>query len=394
MPPIIGAVLSLLLLAIAVRPLSWADLPDGLRIKIPMAEFARRTDLASTDMARREREGEWDALIYYALQSRSFTHLPPIEPAVSARGFVDSLQPERRACYLSGECNAADAVPMDAAARLAALRRSAKPGRARYFRTLMNSGDPGAEYRRAMRFLYRKEFADDPASYRTRGLSTDTGLAPSYTVWNALNVLHAIHPKFRVQRALIIGPGLDVASRTALAEHAEPQSYQPYLTALALRHLGMAETVEVHCLDVNPRVIAFIDNFFRKPTLEFPRSDEAQAEPAYRAWRKTLGDRLAVPPEIAEHVHAARANLLTERSDARYDLVIVTNVLLYFSDPELELAMGSIASMLRTDGYLIHNELRPALEKINSEAGLTAVSGRSLRIAPGLLDAFAIYRAR
>ena len=101
-----------------------------------------------------------------------------------------------------------------------------------------------------------------------------------------------------------------------------------------------------------------------------------------------------MPPEIAEHVHAARANLLTERSDARYDLVIVTNVLLYFSDPELELAMGSIASMLRTDGYLIHNELRPALEQISSEAGLTAVTGRTLRIAPGLLDAFAIYRAR
>ncbi|MDQ6676514.1 MAG: hypothetical protein M3Z09_04375 [Acidobacteriota bacterium] len=384
--------LPLLLLAIAVRPLAWGDLPEGLRVRVPKTEFARRVTLARDAMARREREGEWDALVYYALQSRSFTNLPPIEPAVSARRFVDSMEPAHRSCYLSGRCPAAGAVPADAANRLEALRHSENPGRALYFRELLKTCDASAEYRRAMRFLYRKEFAGDQASYRTRGLSSDTSLAPNYTVWNALTVLHAVDPKFRVRQALIVGPGLDIASRTGLTEHVEPQSYQPYLTATALRQLGMAETVEVDCLDVNPLVVDFINNFSRKSTLEFPRGGTAAAERDFLDWRKGLGDRLAVPRAVAEHVHAAKANLLAERSEATYDLVVITNVLVYFSDRELELAMGSIASMLRPDGYLIHNELRPELESISSAADLTAFAGRSLRIAPGLLDAFAIYK--
>jgi hypothetical protein len=382
------------MLVITVRPLVWEDLPEGLHIRLPKIDFARRVAVARKDMARRQREGDWDTLIYYALQSHAFTEMPTIEPAVSARRFVDSMETGQRSCYLNGQCPTAGAVPADASARLQQLRHSTQGGRVQFFQQLLRTGDASAEYRRAMRFLYRKEFADDPTPYRDRGLSTDTSLAQSYTVWNALTVLHAVDPKFRVRRALIVGPGLDVASRTGLTDQAEPQSFQPYLTPTALRQLKMADTVDIDCLDVNPNVIEFIAHFPSKPVLEFPDASASAGEREFQDWRKRLGERMTFPHQISEHVHAAKANILTERSDATYDLIVVTNVLIYFTNEELELAMGSIASMLRPEGYVIHNELRPELEAISSAASLMAVTGRSFRIAPRLFDAFAIYKRR
>ena len=41
--------------------------------------------------AARVREGDFDHLVFYLLQSTHFTSLPPIEPALSAKALVDGL---------------------------------------------------------------------------------------------------------------------------------------------------------------------------------------------------------------------------------------------------------------------------------------------------------------
>lgn len=383
----------LLLLSAVIRPLGWRDLPDGLRRRIPEEAFQGRIEAANRDMARRERDGEWDALIYYALQSRAFTALPPVEPALSARRFVDAMPAGEKACYLRGECSSASPIPAGALRRLLAFQRSgARDPRTASLRPLLATGDAAAEYRRAMRFLYLKEFARAPDSYRSRGLSTDTALVSSFTVWNALGILSGVRPKPRIERVLIAGPGLDLASRTRLGENTPPQSSQPYLAAKALRELGLAETVAIDCLDISPRVVAFIDRFPTHPVLQLPAETEASAEPEFLTWRRSLGTRLVLSPAEAESIRAYRANILTQRASGSYDLVIATNILLYFTDRELELAIAGISSMLRPGGYFVHNELRPGLEGLLSVSGMAPVAGRTLRIAPGLLDALAIYR--
>ena len=83
----------------------------------------------------------------------------------------------------------------------------------------------------------------------------------------------------------------------------------------------------------------------------------------------------------------------------RYDLVIVTNVFPYLSDPELIVAIANIAAVLAPGGALIHNEPRPLLQSTAASIGLPAIHARSVLIAtvPGgndLYDAIWIHQKR
>ena len=64
---------------------------------------------------------------------------------------------------------------------------------------------------------------------------------------------------------------------------------------------------------------------------------------------------------ITDAIDAEVLDVTVDRLDARYDLVIVTNVFPYLSDAELLLAVSNIAAMLSPNGILIHNEPRAVL---------------------------------
>ena len=87
---------------------------------------------------------------------------------------------------------------------------------------------------------------------------------------------------------------------------------------------------------------------------------------------------------------------LARSEELTYDLVIVTNVLVYFDREELALALTNIASMLTRGSILLHNELRRDLDALSPEAGLEPVQARTVRVTKGrltpLYDAFAMYR--
>src|SRR5262249_12120674 len=70
------------------RLVRWEDLPAGIARRFERAEFDERMRAIERDTERRERAGELEHLIYYALQSQRFTKLPRIEPALSAREYV------------------------------------------------------------------------------------------------------------------------------------------------------------------------------------------------------------------------------------------------------------------------------------------------------------------
>ena len=152
----------------------------------------------------RLRDGNYDHLIHYALQSTRVTSLPPIEPALSAKAFVESKSTQ---------------IPDDARARLIAFAAARCPRRKARRRTTRGSrifatsigGLRGAaletrlmrEYERAMRFLYEKEFVagrtgDSAAAvaslYQTRGHSSDTEIEAGYAVYAALATLKQLEP--------------------------------------------------------------------------------------------------------------------------------------------------------------------------------------------------------
>lgn len=91
---------------------------------------------------------------------------------------------------------------------------------------------------------------------------------------------------------------------------------------------------------------------------------------------------IALSPTVGRALSAERLNIITERlvEGAAFDIVIVTNVLAYFDDRQLALALSNIAAMLRPGGYLLHNEARDSLAGMASALGMPATQMRTANL--------------
>jgi SAM-dependent methyltransferase len=433
-----------------VRLVRWSDVPPAIQERLRaggLSESALPAFLARlrAETDRRLRDGNFDHLVYYALQSTQLSPLPPIEPALSARTFVETLQraslPADAAARLDALATVLAANPHDDA-RLALFRQIAAEGREPADATRDALAERlRAEYVRAMGFLYEKEFvaaraadgrAATAALYQTRAHSTDTQIEAGYAVSVALATLKALDPARRVARVLIVGPGLDLAPRTGLLESAAPQSYQPFAVADALLALGLSARADlrIDLADINPLVIHYFASAAaqtRPLRLDvvsgLPDDERMRLSDDYRAYVQQWGRAIAaserrpedradatassadtpqqqqqqqrtrssphlaqtvfVDPAIARAMTATRVNIISDRfTDARqYDLIVITNVLPYFNDAELLLALANISSLLAPGGTLVHNEPRPALLAAAAAIGLPAVQSRTVLLA-------------
>ena len=418
----------------AVR-ITWDDVaPLGARLqswRLSGSDFPGYVERIHQQNRQRVREGDLDHLVFYLLQSRRFTGLPAIEPAVSARTLVESLDPPQRTGFLNTSKLDATKVPAAVRSRMAALAGALeKPGedvRLRYFKELVAETVPkgadvkaalASEYLRAMRFVYEKEFvaqrAEHPADavadlYRTRGLSTDTGVEAGYLVHLGLAVAKGLQPDRRIRRVLIVGPGMDLAPRTGFRE-VPPESYQPWAVIDALVATGFSslDDLEVTAADINPRVVAHLRRSAASPpTLHLATGIAAREGVSfsrdYREYFDGLGGRLTTPAkapgviqDAAGHLEksvqvgtaAARVlraeplDIVTERlSGPKFDLVIATNILPYFDDQQLALAASNIAAMLAPGGLFLHNEARPILGELTAAFGLPFEQSRHAVIA-------------
>jgi hypothetical protein len=437
-----------------VRRIEWTDtapLRPQLEARgITAAGFDGYVERVRQTTARRVREGDLDHLVFYILQSTRFTELPAIEPAWSAKGLVGSLPAGERDAFLKGGELAPPLVPQPVRARIQAFvraldSRTPEP-RLDYFRRLALAvfTDPGgreealaAEYLRVMRFVYEKEFAgradgrtDERVRelYRTRGLSTDTAVEAGFLVHAGLAIVTSLEPDRRIGRVLIVGPGMDLAPRTALMEEGPPESYQPWAVIDALLALGLAagDSLEVVAADINPRVVAHLERAQADPpelTLftELAERDGLTLSDDYHEYFAGLGrsigrgasvaggtsagghrhKTISVRPEVARTLRAERLDIVTERLDgAPFDLIIATNILPYFDDVELMLAMANVARMLAPEGVFLHNEPRPVLGDVTEALGLRfeqarqAVVARVRGAAAPLADSVFLHRKR
>jgi len=436
----------------AARSVTWADLQPSVHARlaasgVSSSSFPAFLDRLNRTHADRIREGDLDHFVFYLLQSTHFTRHPALEPALSARAFVEGLPAAERAAYLDeGRADVAR-VAADVRTRTRDLLRlldshDADP-RIVYFRQLAAAVLPrGAareaavlrEYLRAMRFLYQKEFvaqrAPDAADavaalYRSRGLSTDTAIEAGYVVYLGLGVVKALEPERRMRRVLIVGPGLDLAPRTGLIDDGPPESYQPWAVIDALASLGLAGLgdLEVVGADINPRVVDRLRAGRASPpslrlesglretpqlTLERDYRDYfAQLGNAIGASRPPVAERegrlvkaVRVTPSAAHVLSAEPLDVVTERlTGAPFDLAIATNILPYFDDTELALALSNISAMLAPGGVLLHNDLRPSFRDVAAAAGLPLEQSRQAPIArvpgaPPLADTIFLHRRR
>jgi len=403
---------------------------------ITAGTFASYAERAHQANERRVRDGDLDHLIFYALQSTRFTTLAPIEPALSASALVGALDDREREAFLQTSRAEPGRVPSSARSRLAALLRVLEaPGgdpRLRYFREVVDAAFPvhrerdavlAREYLRVMRFVYEKEFvaprsprgADAVAAlYRTRGLSTDTAVESGYLVSLGLGVIKALEPDRRIRRVLIVGPGLDLAPRTAMLEDGPPESYQPWAVIDGLLAAGLTrlDDLTVVAADINPRVVAHLRRARIEPpalTLvsELRDSGSAGVSAEFRDYFVRLGRAVGevkdsetppragasfvdgrlrkvvrINPAAARVLRAETLDVVTERLDeAPFDLAIATNVLPYFDDVALMLAMSNVAAMLAPGGIFLHNEARPSMGDVTAALGLPLEQSRRAILA-------------
>jgi len=435
--------------------IAWQDVAvfhDALQARgIDRSNFDSHVERLQRTNIERVREGDLDHLVFYLLQSTRFTNLSPIEPAQSAKALVDGLSAEAREAFLAGGSLPATQLPPAVHARAAALLRALDGGgaeddsRLAYFRELVSVALPEgearqtalvAEYLRAMRFLYRQEFvaqrgANPSAAvrdlYQRRGFSTDTAVEAGFLVHSGLGVAKGLEPDRRVRRVLIVGPGMDLAPRTAFVE-GPAESYQPWAVIDALLALGLAgkDTLEVVAADINPRVVAHLERARLTPprlslVTELAERDGVTLSEDYREYFAQLGRAIGdarpagrqdsssdgrlrktvvIRAAVARTLRVARLDVVTERLEGPpFDLVIATNVLPYFDDPGLMLAVTNIAAMLAPGGVFLHNEPRPVLGEITDALGLPFEQSRHAVIArvvgaPPLGDSIWLHRKR
>jgi SAM-dependent methyltransferase len=428
-------------IAAAARPVAWADLPPEVQARLQAsgmqaAAFDAKVAALDRDAARRVREGDFDHLVFYVLQSTHFTTLPPIEPALSAKALLAwEVRPK------PADTRTALAPP-DVEARLHAFLDAVASGdrdpRLAYFRALLDGAQTReqrrvvieTEYQRAMVFLRRKEFearTPDAAArlYQTRGFSTDTAVEAGYAVQTGLGVLKALDPSRRIRRVLIVGPGMDLAPRTGMLEAGPPESYQPWAVIDALVALGLANADDLVVVgaDINPRVV----DHLRASAAAPPRlhlvsgigaSGAVTFAAGYREYFESLGravgtvhgdggapaghlsKTVAVSARAARTLRAERLNIVTERLTGEpFDLIVATNILPYFDHVERLLALSNIAGMLAPGGVFLHNDPRPEVIQDATAAGLAGEQLRQVIVAdvkgaPPLADTIILHRRR
>jgi hypothetical protein len=198
-----------------------------------------------------------------------------------------------------------------------------------------------------------------------------------------------------IQRVAVVGPGLDVIDRREGRDFYPVQTIQPLLVIDSLFRLGLAGG-ELHLttFDVSPRVNSHLDTARERArggesyAMQLPL-DPSQWTPDFiRYWETVgsgIGDNLSVPvpgqvngglsvrivrarSAVVTSIQPRDVNIVLQRlamptPEERFDLVIATNVLIYYSVFEQSLAVANIAHMLRPGGVFLSNNLVAELPK-------------------------------
>jgi hypothetical protein len=242
-----------------------------------------------------------------------------------------------------------------------------------------------------------KEFVERSQLFRARGLSLDTSLIPNYSVEQALTAMKArglLEPG-SVKRVAIVGPGLDFADKDVGFDVYPQQTLQPFAVLDSLRRLGLAPPPgdpDIVLLDISPRIIDHVTQARARAaknvgyTLNLPLPKSTPWLPEVRKYWETFGDQIGAPaqaptskaiadvadlravrarPSAVQQMSVLNVNIVTERLDGEaFDLVIATNVFIYYDVLEQALAMANVEAMLKPGAFLLANASTPNLTSV------------------------------
>lgn len=362
-------------------------------------------------------QGEEDSLVNFLLFGTSFTHKPRITlndlaQVAAGHSFSSDHSTEPGVFAQVIQSRADDLIRAIAApannerlllARQLLARKGydirSEPGRKRTSDYLISSLvrilNEHASYGRVLESAKllgdpSAEFAERSKLYATRGLSSDTSLLPNLAIERALASLKAqgAVASGGVHRIAIIGPGLDFTDKQDGYDFYPEQTIQPFAIIDSLVRLGLARTSELHVttFDLSTRVNEHLRRAASNSrrgiayTIQLPRDAQGQWKPEAIDYWTRFGDRIGTPtrpvavpaglsdlriravsvrPAIVSLITAEDANIVLQRPelppDRRFDLIIATNILVYYEIFEQSLALANIEGMLRPGGFLLSN---------------------------------------
>ena len=353
------------------------------------------------DVRARLDRGDDDSLVNFWLYGTSFTSRPPAvvrDAAPSAT--LDDIVAGRLEDLLNGVAAPGDNERLQFTGRTL-VARNADPAAA-------GGRERARRFLRDARQRILREFADTDRAvasarpggsgalaaanatlFRDRGLSSDTSVLSDYGLHVALETIarqRTLAPR-RVRRVAIVGPGLDFTNKTDGYDYYPQQTIQPFALIDALRRLELAAPdLRVTTFDINARVNDHLKNAASRArsrsgyvvTLPLDGHEVwTDALLAYwRHWGNAIGDEVTtVPPPASAGTVKTRAvrissdvvssvvpldfNVVVDRlhsqENERFDLVVATNVLLYYDVFEQALAAANVAAMLRPGGLFVTN---------------------------------------
>jgi len=137
--------------------------------------------------------------------------------------------------------------------------------------------------------------------------------------------------------------------------------------------------------------------------------------PEVRAYWTTFGDRIGAPaaapaskaiadladvravrvrPSVVKRLSVLNVNMVTDRLDAEpFDLVIATNVFIYYDVLDQTLALANVEAMLKPGGFLLANFSAPELASVRMRRVDTTTTLYARTAAENIRDFIVWYQA-
>ena len=349
-------------------------------------------------------QGDEDSLVNFLLFGVSFTK----QPRITERDMDDRLS--RVAATVDGRIG--DLVQAVAGAgrderielvRAIARRKGIDPGTAagkdslrRYLQDQLARfvGEREAVANRAVSAASKA--ITDPAAaapeagtlFSERGLSSDTTIYVDFGIEAALDAIKSnrLLAPGSVRRDGIVGPGLDFTDKREGYDFYPPQTLQPFAVMDSLIRLGLATpaNLRMSTFDLSPRINNHLAAARERArtnagyVLQLPRETAFQWNPLLVQYWERLGDRIGEPasasaapagvqvrairvrPAVVRSILPEDLNIVLQRIEPlaageRYDLIIATNILVYYDVFEQSLALANVAKMLKPGGFFLTN---------------------------------------
>lgn len=247
--------------------------------------------------------------------------------------------------------------------------------------------------------------------FQDRGLSLDTSILPDFSIEQTLRDLkqHGVVGEGQVARVAVVGPGLDFIDKNedSAYDYYPEQTLQPFALYDSILRLKLAKlgAVSLSVLDISPRVLDHLQRARKRArqdlgyVIQLPHDVARHWPPDLVRYWNSLGDQvgssvsplplprifpglqtraISIRPEVVLGCQPADLDIVLERLDLapaeRFDLIVATNLFVYYNSFEQSLALENVAAMLKPGGLLLTNDRLPELPDASMRlAGITVI---------------------